>query len=48
MHALQLEKAQIAYMDEAPPYPWSAARAAPMIARVERTLRALVAWTRSR
>ncbi|MCA3267675.1 MAG: N-formylglutamate deformylase, partial [Azospirillum sp.] len=47
-HALQLEKAQIAYMDEAPPYLWSASRAAPMIARVERTLRALVAWARTR
>jgi N-formylglutamate amidohydrolase len=48
VHALQLEKAQIAYMDEAPPYPWSMSRAAPMLARVERTLRALVAWARSR
>jgi N-formylglutamate deformylase len=47
-HALQLEKAQIAYMDEAPPYPWSASRAAPMQARVERTMRALVAWARAR
>lgn len=47
-HALQLEKAQIAYMDEAPPYPWSASRAAPMIARVERVMRALVAWAKSR
>jgi N-formylglutamate deformylase len=48
MHALQLEKAQIAYMDEAPPYVWSASRAAPMIARVERTMRALVAWATRR
>lgn len=48
LHALQLEKAQIAYMDEAPPYPWSASRAAPMIARVERTMRALVAWAMKR
>jgi N-formylglutamate amidohydrolase len=48
MHALQLEKAQIAYMDEAPPYVWSATRAAPMIARVERTMRALVAWATRR
>ena len=48
LHALQLEKAQIAYMDEAPPYPWSASRAAPMQARVERTMRALVAWAMGR
>lgn len=47
-HALQLEKAQIAYMDEAPPYTFSAPRAAPMIARVERTMRALVAWAARR
>jgi N-formylglutamate deformylase len=48
LHALQLEKSQIAYMDEAPPYVFSASRAAPMIARVERTMRALVAWATKR
>lgn len=43
-HALQLEKAQIAYMDEDPPYRWDASRGAAMIARVGRTLNALLAW----
>ncbi|MFO1325217.1 MAG: N-formylglutamate deformylase [Burkholderiales bacterium] len=39
VHALQLEMAERCYMDEAPPYPWDAARAAPL----ERVLRRLVA-----
>ncbi|MCA0450510.1 MAG: N-formylglutamate amidohydrolase, partial [Proteobacteria bacterium] len=43
-HALQLEKAQIAYMDEDPPYRWDASRGAAMIERVGRTLKALLAW----
>ena len=33
VHALQLEIAQRCYMDEAPPYAWDAARAAPLVAR---------------
>lgn len=39
IHALQLEIAQSAYMDEDPPYAWSAARAA----RLQQVLRGLVA-----
>ena len=48
VHALQLEKAMAAYMDEAPPYPWTPARAAPMIARLRRTMGAATAWAASR
>jgi N-formylglutamate amidohydrolase len=44
VHALQLEIAQCAYMDEAPPYRWDAARAAPLGAVLERLLAALAAW----
>jgi N-formylglutamate deformylase len=36
VHALQLEIAQACYMDEAPPYPWDAARAAALVAVLER------------
>ncbi len=31
VHALQLEMAQACYMDEAPPFPWNATRAAPLV-----------------
>lgn len=44
IHALQLEKALIAYMEEDPPYRWVPARGAAMIERVGRTLKALLAW----
>ena len=44
VHALQLEMAQSAYMDEAPPYAWDAARAAPLAARLERLVEALAGW----
>ena len=44
VHALQLEIAQCAYMDEAPPYRWDAARAAPLAAVLERLVAALAAW----
>jgi len=44
VHALQLEIAQCAYMDEAPPYRWDAARAAPLAAVLERLVAALTAW----
>jgi len=47
-HALQLEKAMTAYMEEAPPYRWDAARAAPMIVRLRATLAALLAWAGER
>jgi N-formylglutamate amidohydrolase len=44
VHALQLEVAQACYMDEAPPYPWEPARAAALVAVLERLARALVGW----
>jgi N-formylglutamate amidohydrolase len=44
VHALQLEIAQAAYMDEAPPWPWEPARAARLGAVLERLAAALVAW----
>jgi len=48
VHALQLEKAMVSYMDETPPYRWDAARAAPMVARLRRTMGAVTAWAASR
>jgi N-formylglutamate deformylase len=44
VHALQLETAQACYMDEAPPYRWDAARAAPLVAMLQRLAAALLAW----
>ncbi len=44
VHALQLEMAQAAYMDEAPPFPWDAARARPLAAVLERLVTVLLAW----
>jgi N-formylglutamate amidohydrolase len=43
-HALQLEIAQSAYMHESPPWPWDAARAAPLEALLKRLVAALSAW----
>jgi len=43
VHALQLEIAQACYMDEASPYPWDGARAAPLVAVLERLVAALLA-----
>jgi len=43
VHALQLEIAQACYMDEAPPYPWEGARAAPLVTVLERLVAALLA-----
>ena len=43
VHALQLEIAQACYMDEVPPYPWEGARAAPLVAVLERLVTALLA-----
>ncbi len=48
VHALQLEKAMASYMDEAPPYRWDASRAAPMVARLRRTMGAVTAWAAAR
>lgn len=44
VHALQLEMAQDAYMDEAPPYPWHPPRAQPVEAVLRRLVDTLVAW----
>jgi N-formylglutamate amidohydrolase len=44
VHALQLEMAQRCYMDEAPPFRWAAARAAPLVAVLTRLVDVLVAW----
>ncbi|MBK9114975.1 MAG: N-formylglutamate deformylase [Betaproteobacteria bacterium] len=44
IHALQLEVAQACYMDEEPPYPWDAARAAPLVQVLRRLVAALAAW----
>jgi len=44
VHALQLEIAQPCYMDEAPPYPWHAARAASLDRVLRRLCAALGAW----
>lgn len=44
VHALQLEVAQISYMDEAPPYRFEPARAAALRAVLEKSIAALVAW----
>jgi N-formylglutamate amidohydrolase len=44
VHALQLEIAQACYMNEAPPYPWDAHRAAALEAVLARLVDALVQW----
>ena len=44
VHALQLEMAERAYMDEAPPYRWDPARAAPLVAVLRRVVDTLLAW----
>ncbi|GAC1626646.1 MAG: N-formylglutamate deformylase [Nevskia sp.] len=44
VQALQLEIAQSAYMDEAPPYAWEPGRALPLISVLRRFVDALTAW----
>jgi N-formylglutamate amidohydrolase len=44
VHALQLEMAQEAYMEERPPYAWDASRAAALQAVLERLVVALAEW----
>ncbi len=44
MHALQLELAEICYMDEAQPQPYDAARAAPLIDVLRGLVEALLQW----
>jgi len=43
VHALQLETAQACYMDESPPYPWDAQRAALLATLLERLVEGLLA-----
>jgi len=43
-HALQLETAQSAYMEEEPPFPWDGSRASRFAALLERLLVALSEW----
>ena len=47
VHALQLEIAQACYMDENPPYPWNAGRAAPLIDVLSRLVGALLRWRKA-
>ncbi|MFO1415244.1 MAG: N-formylglutamate deformylase [Burkholderiales bacterium] len=44
VHALQLEMAWRAYMDEAPPYRWDPARAAHLVDVLRRLVDTLLAW----
>lgn len=44
VHALQLEMAQSAYMDEAPPYRYDPARAKPLVDVLRRLVDALAGW----
>jgi N-formylglutamate deformylase len=48
VHALQLEMAMSAYLDERAPERYEAARAAPLIAALEKLVAALVAWSPDR
>jgi N-formylglutamate deformylase len=48
IHALQLEMAEIAYMDESPPYAYDETRAAPLKRVLEQVVRAILAWCRER
>jgi N-formylglutamate amidohydrolase len=45
IHALQLEMAECAYMDEHPPYPWDAARARPLQEVLKRAVAEVIAWS---
>jgi N-formylglutamate deformylase len=48
VHALQLEIAQIAYMDEQLPYQWDKRRAAPLERLLRACLAAVLGWARAR
>ena len=45
VHALQLEMAQSAYMDEAPPYAWEPQRARALLAVLRRLVESLLSWS---
>ncbi len=44
IHAVQLELAQVNYMDETPPYAWSETRAPALQALLQQLLEGMVAW----
>lgn len=44
VHALQLELGERCYMNQDPPFPWSADRAAPLVAVLRRLVEALGSW----
>ncbi|MBL8837528.1 MAG: N-formylglutamate deformylase [Alphaproteobacteria bacterium] len=48
VHALQLEVAQAAYMDEAHPLPWNPKQAARLMVLIETVVPALVGWAKQR
>jgi N-formylglutamate deformylase len=48
VHALQLELAQAAYMDEAPPYRFEAGRAAPLRSLLAEAMASVVAWAQEK
>lgn len=48
VHALQLELAEAAYMDEAPPYRFDPNRAAPLQSLLSRTMESVLVWARER
>ena len=48
IHALQLEMAEIDYMEEAPPYAYEPARAEPLKRVLERVVGAVLSWTAER
>ncbi|HZB94305.1 MAG TPA: N-formylglutamate amidohydrolase, partial [Stellaceae bacterium] len=45
IHALQLEMAEIAYMDEAPPYAWDEACATPLKRVLQDVIHTLLSWS---
>jgi N-formylglutamate deformylase len=48
IHALQLEMAEIAYMNESPPYAYDETRAAPLKRVLEQVVRTILAWCSER
>jgi N-formylglutamate amidohydrolase len=44
IHALQLEMAEIAYMDEAPPFAWDPARAERLVTVLRQVVEVLIDW----
>ena len=48
IHALQLEMAEAAYMDEAPPYPYDPEQAAPLKSVLQNVVSSLIDWAFSR